>query len=100
MRNIYRYRDKILKLYNELSKLKKTAPSKRGDAAKQQLDKFVECVDDLFDIAIEDTINRIRTEEDRQFLQKRSKVVLRTKLFARKFQSRYALKSRIIACNN
>lgn len=73
VRDVYRCSDKILKLYNEWSAIKKRIPSKRSPAQRAKAREFQDSLDDLFDISPEDVFSKIRIEEDKQFLVNQKK---------------------------
>lgn len=56
--------EKLEKLYDKWKAIQKKIPSKRTGAQNA----FVDCLDDLFDIASADALETIRIEEDKQFL--------------------------------
>lgn len=60
--------DKLLQLYETWKTIQKHIPEKRSDAQKEIANKFVERLDDLFDIAAANALQEIRIEEDKQFL--------------------------------
>lgn len=65
---------KLEKLYEKWRNILKTVASKRSNAQKQAADKFVDSLDDLFDIAATNALDQILIEEDKQFLiQQRQK---------------------------
>lgn len=61
--------DKLLKLYEKWKNIQKTFPEKRSNAQKQAAETFLEHLDDLFDIATVDALDKIRIVEDRRFLE-------------------------------
>lgn len=62
--------EKLIKLYDKWKNIQKTPSRKRSIAQKQVADTFVECLDDLFDIAASDALETIKIQEDREFLEK------------------------------
>lgn len=64
---------KLKKLYDEWRGLQKSS-SKNSDIQNEKEQKFVDQLDDLFDIAHENALSLIKIEEDREFLnQQRQK---------------------------
>lgn len=67
---------KLERLYDELRNIRKSsyrpteAQRKSQDARK---DKFIESLDDLFDVAHANALDMIKIEEDRQFLEQQRK---------------------------
>lgn len=68
-RDLYKCSDKLIKLYNIWDSLKKTSIEKMKDGTKEKYDKFIDELDDLFDIAHSDALTMIRFEEDKKFLE-------------------------------
>lgn len=61
--------DKLLKLYEKWKTIQKTVADKRSNIQKQAADTFLENLDELFDIATVDALDKIRIVKDRQFLE-------------------------------
>lgn len=61
--------DKLMKVYDHWGKLQKTHPEKRTDANKNDIQIFVDSLDDLFDISTPDALKTIKIDEDRKFLE-------------------------------
>lgn len=59
---------KLIKLYETWKNIQKTVPEKRSNDQKQVAETFLEKLDELFDIATLDALDKIRIVEDRQFL--------------------------------
>ncbi|XP_053968382.1 uncharacterized protein LOC128869807 [Anastrepha ludens] len=60
---------KLMKVYDQWKNIQRTVPDKRSNAQKQVAEQFTQNLDDLFDIAIGDALEKIRIEEDREFLK-------------------------------
>lgn len=61
--------EKLLKLYENWKNIQKTIPEKRSDTLKKVVDIFVESLDDLFDIAAADALEKMKITEDIKFLK-------------------------------
>lgn len=65
-----RIADKLKKLYDNWKSIQKVVPSKRAGQTKKAEEKFVDSLDDLFDIASADAFETMRNEEHKNFLKK------------------------------
>ena len=61
-------KSRIIQLYERYCKLRKSI-SKKTETQKENVKKFSDSLDDLFDIAVEDVETKLKNEEDLQFLQ-------------------------------
>lgn len=68
-RSPYKCSDKLIKMYDIWGTLKKTSVEKMKMKTKEQYDKFIDELDDLFDIAHNDALTMMRIEEDKNFLK-------------------------------
>lgn len=73
IRNEHKSTEKLMKLYERWRNIRKTAPTKRSKVQKKVADKFVEGLDDLFDIASNDALDIIKIDEDKEFLEMQRK---------------------------
>lgn len=60
--------DKIVALYDKWRLLNKTVENKRYDRQQDAVEEFVNSLDDLFDIASVDALEKVKLDEDRKFL--------------------------------
>lgn len=61
---------KILKMYEDWKNFNKVKVEKMAGGMKQNFDAFMGALDDLFDIAVADALTLMRSEEDKDFLEK------------------------------
>lgn len=69
-RDPHKCADKLIKLYNIWDSLKKTSVENMKMSTKEKYDKFIDELDDLFDIAHSDALTMMRIDEDKKFLEK------------------------------
>lgn len=62
--------EKLMKLYELYQNIRKTTEEKRSAAKKKEAEKFLDELDDLFDIAAANALEVIKIPEDREFLVK------------------------------
>lgn len=55
-------------MYDEYRNIHKQSANKRTEASKVKVENFKEKIDDLFDIASADALNKMSIEEDKNFL--------------------------------
>lgn len=60
---------KLVKLYDKWKAIQKTVPNKRSTAQNKIAEEYVECLDDLFDIATANALETMKIDEDKQFLE-------------------------------
>lgn len=65
--------EKLVKLYDKWKIIQKTVPGKRSSSQKEAAESFLNSLDDLFDIATADALEKIRIAEDREFLEMQRK---------------------------
>lgn len=70
MRQAHKCAEKLLTLHAEWNIVKKKKPEEMAAAMKQRREKFVNNLDNLFDIAHANALNMMRNQEDIDFLTK------------------------------
>lgn len=65
--------DKIIKLYNDWKHIRKTPPARRSEKQKENAESFKDTLDDLFDIASQNALEKIKIAEDKLFLEMQRK---------------------------
>lgn len=61
--------DKIIKMHINWENLRRTSVENMSSNTKKNYDKFIDELDDLFDIAHSDALTMIRIEEDKEFFK-------------------------------
>lgn len=61
--------EKLVALYQKLRNFGRTKPSRRSDGKVDEVQEFVDKLDDLFDIASANALEQMKIEEDKQFLE-------------------------------